>query len=64
MMYKKEDYCICVGELTGYKKPCLLIGKDTRLRKVGTFNDQDAADSFMELFQFFMGQAGNNQEME
>lgn len=55
MMIKNGEYCICVGELPGYKKPCLLIGRDTQLRKVGTFNDQDAADSFMELFKFFIG---------
>lgn len=55
-MIRKGNYCISIGELPGYKKPCLLIGdmEQGRFRKVGTFNDQAEADNFMEMLNYFV----------
>ena len=55
-MIRKGDYCIGIGELPGYKKPCLLIGneKEGRLRKVATFIDQEEADNFMSMLKDFL----------
>ena len=55
-MVRKGDYCIGIGEIPGYKKPCLLIGNITqgRLRKVGTFTDQEEADNFMNMLKYFL----------
>lgn len=55
-MIRKGNYCIGIGELPGYKKPCLLIGneKEGRLRKVGIFVDQESADDFMNMLKDFL----------
>jgi len=56
MMIRKGNYCIGIGELPGYKKPCLLVGneKEGRLRKVATFTDQEEADAFMDMLKYFL----------
>ena len=55
MTFFKGDQRIDICELPGYKKPTLLIGSNTVLHKVASFNDKESADEFVSMLQEWFG---------
>ena len=55
MIYKKGDVVIAVSELPKRKKKCLLVGNDLAITKVASFDDDEAAEMFMNVLEYFCG---------
>lgn len=53
--YRKGSDRISICYMSGKKKPCLLIGEGSTYRKVASFDDDEAADMFEKMLEYFLG---------
>lgn len=53
--YRKGGDKISISYLPGKKKKCLLIGEGYILTKVASFDDDEAADMFEKMLEYFLG---------
>ena len=51
--YRKGDTVMSVTNVPNRKNKCLLLGTDLYLQKVASFDDDEAADMFEKVMNYF-----------
>ena len=55
MLYRKFKSVIGIGKLPYNKRKCLYIGTENCIRKVASFTNDEAAETFESYLEYFLG---------
>lgn len=53
--FRRWQETIQITHLSNYKKPVLLVGNGSRLRKIASFDSEECAEEFCKLLEEWLG---------